>query len=97
MSRAHPLLNVDQVSDLTLAWHYTLSALLIGLGFSGTFEVRSEVLQQSYFLLKRCWVINDCVLFTDVLAIAGPPLDVVEVERVGVQHNFGRIVKEDTH
>lgn len=97
VSCAHPLLHIDHVCDLALGSHHLLCRLFVGLGFGRALEVASEVLQQGNFLLERGRVLNDSVLLADVLAVGSAPLDVVEVEAVGVQHDLGRVVEKHTN
>ena len=51
MSCSHPLLDVDDVLDLTLPSLYLLRNFCIRIRLLCAFKIASEVLQQSYLLL----------------------------------------------
>lgn len=86
----HPLLHINNVSQCLLAL-VCRSLLLIfpflGLGIS--FEVASEVLQQSDLLLKLFRVVGESVRLNHVLSFWSLSFHVVEVMTLFVQHYFG--------
>jgi len=92
--RAHPLLHVDDVGDLTLGCLHVLDGLLVGLGLLAALEVTSEVLEEGDLLLERRREVLDVVLLANVLAIGLPSLNVVKVVAVRVEHDLGGIVEE---
>jgi hypothetical protein len=51
MSRPHPLFNVNNIGDLPLRLHDIVWDFLIRLWLLGTLKIRTEVLQESHFLL----------------------------------------------
>ena len=95
VSCTHPLLHVHKISNLALAGDYLLS-LLVRFRLGRSLKVRSKMLQQSHFLLKSRGVVNNRVLFADILAVTCTSLNIVEVEGVRVQDNLGSIVEEYT-
>ena len=97
MSRSHPFLNIDHVSDLSFAWLNLLRLFFIRLGLSRTFQVRAEVLKKCDLLLKCGGVLLNVVFFTDVLSVSLSALDIVKVITVGVEHYLGSIVEENSN
>ena len=96
MACTHPFLHIHYVSDLSLRLFRHFLRLIIRFRFGRTFKIRAEMLQKRNFFLQSGGVVHHCVPFTHVLAIALPPLNVVEVVRVGVEHDLSRVVEENT-
>jgi hypothetical protein len=96
VTSSHPLFNVDNFGNLSLLLLYLLRDFFIRFWFSRTFKITSKVLQKCYLLLESVWVLKNIILFSNILTISCPPLDVVKMVAVWVEHNLGRIIKEYT-
>lgn len=96
MSSSHPFFHINNVVHFALRCNH-LFRLCIGLWLGTTFEIRSEVLQQSHFFLQRVRVLVDIVLLPYILSITRSALDVVEMVTVWVEDNLGCIVEEYSH
>ena len=97
MTCPHPLLDVHDILYLALRELIGVDLCgFIGLGFFAPLKVASEVLKKGDLLLQLLRVLSKCVLFSDVLTIGAPPLVVVEVITVRVQHYLCGVIKVDT-
>jgi hypothetical protein len=54
------------------------------------------MLEQSDFLLKFLGVFSESVLLANILTVTAPPLKVIEVVAVRVQHDLCRVVEVNT-
>jgi len=85
MTSTHPLFDVDNILHLAL-WQLVRVNLrrLVHFGLLTAFQVATEVLQESYFLLKLFGILGQCILLAEVLPITLTPLIVVKVIAVRV-------------
>ena len=94
MACPHPLLDVHDILDLALRELIGVDLCrFVGLGLFTTLKVASEVLKKGDLLLQLLRVLCECVLFPDVLTIGTPPLVIVEVITVRVQHYLCGVIK----
>ena len=96
MTSPHPLLNIHNILNFPVLLGEVVRDLLVRLRLLSALEVAAEVLQKGHLLLEVLGVLCQGILFADVLAVGLAPLHVVEVEAIGVQHDLGTVVKEDT-
>ena len=101
MSSPHPLLHIDDFNDLALLRREVLFIrlhnrctfwqliVIHSLALLIAFEVASEMLEESDFLLELLWILSQVVLLANILAVATPTLHVVEVESIWIQNNLG--------
>jgi len=94
MSGTHPLLDVDNISNLALRLNNVIRDSFVGLRLVSPLEIAPKVLKKCHFLLECRWVFEHRVLFAYILTVNCSSLHVVEVEAVGVQHNLGSVVEE---
>ena len=91
---SHPLLHVDYIHDPPSLLLDILRDLFVGLRLLSAFKVAPEVLQKRHLLLKILGIFTESIFFADILTIGASALHVVEVEAVGVEHDFGGVVEE---
>lgn len=84
VARSHPLLNVDDVLDLSDFWSLRVVLFEHSLGLIMALEVAPEVLQKSHLLLKLFRVFSECVLLADVLPVTRPPLHIIQMVAIRI-------------
>jgi len=84
MSCTHPLLYIDNITDLAFGLNYVIRDSLVRLWLVSSLEITPKVLEKCHFLLECCWVFEHRIFFAYVLTVNCPPLHVVKVEAVGV-------------
>ena len=89
MSRAHPLFNVDDILDSTLAALNLIRYLSVRVRLLCALQIASEVLEKRHLLLKVLRVVCQCVFSSNVLSVRTATFHVVKVEAVGVKADLG--------
>lgn len=89
MPCSHPLLNVNEIFDLSILW--TIFRVLGHQSFWSVvaFEIAPEVLKEGDFLLELLGVFCKCVLCANVLSVARSSFHVVDMVTVWVQDYLG--------
>lgn len=96
MTGPHPLLDVHDILDLAFRELVRVNLCgFVGLGLFTPLKVASEVLKKGDLFLELLRVLSKCVLFPNVLTIGTPPLVVIEVITVRVQHYLCGVIKVD--
>lgn len=96
MPCAHPFLDIDNVLDFTRLSLNFVGHFCVGVWLFRAFQVASEVLQESDFLLKLLREFRERKLTANVLSIRTATLHIVKVEAIRVKADFSRVVEEDT-
>ena len=97
MACPHPLFDVHNILDLPLGELIRVDLCrFVSLRLLATLKVASKMLKKGDLLLQLLRVLSKCVLFADVLTISTPPLVIIKVITVRVQHYLCGVIEVDS-